>query len=419
MSIEAPATVYFPESISDIKDCMDKTDDDGILQIYSYKECNDQSTDKLKQSRGLIFCGDKFLFPSIGYTPDCVIGDGNVQKEEYISELIRNHGSYLQFFSSTEGTLLRVFYYNKWYISTHRKLDAYQSKWGNSSGSFGKTMEEALATINLTKDSLLENLDKENVYFFFVSTTSDTRMVSLAPEKPTIVHTATLVGGKTFSLSCPSPIAHPTPIAFTTVDEVLGYVKGCDYRKEQGLIAFYDNGTHFKIINSKYHLYSQARGNEPSLMFRYLQIRSQPTYITLFNEIYPEKINDFIAYENAIVKVAKSIHSSYLSRFVMKRQTVVSQEEYAVIRHCHGWHISNREQNKVNLAIVLKNLCSENMVSTLNRLVKRILRNGKLDKPKKMEEVKEAVMEEVKEVKEAVMEAVMEEVKEVKDEMEM
>jgi hypothetical protein len=165
MSIEAPATVYFPDSISDIKDCMDKTDDDGILQIYSYKECNDQSTDKLKQSRGLIFCGDKFLFPSIGYTPDCVIGDGNVQKEEYISELIRNHGSYLQFFSSTEGTLLRVFYYNKWYISTHRKLDAYQSKWGNSSVSFGKTMEEALTTINLTKDSLLENLDKECLFF--------------------------------------------------------------------------------------------------------------------------------------------------------------------------------------------------------------------------------------------------------------
>lgn len=396
MSVETPP-VYFPESISDIKDGMEKTDDDGILQIYSYKECSDQSTDKLKQSRGLIFCGDQFLFPSIGYTPECVMDGTNPEKEQYISELIQNHGNYLQFFSSTEGTLLRVFFYNKWYVSTHRKLDAYQSKWGNSSVSFGKTMEDALISLGLTMETLFEKLDQRNVYFFFVSTTPNTRMVSLAPEKPTIVHTATLVEGKTFSLSCPSPIPHPKPIAFTTVDEVLEYVKQSDYRKEQGLIAFYDNGTHFKLMNAKYHLYSQARGNEPSLMFRYLQIRSQPTYAALFNEIYPEKVNDFINYENTIVKVAKSIHSSYISRFVMKRQTVVSQDEYSVIRHCHGWHITDREKNKVTVSVVLKTLSSENMVSVLNRLIKRMIKNGKLEKEKKEE--KEEKKEENEEMK--------------------
>ncbi len=31
-----------------------------------------------------------------------------------------------------EGTLIRIFYFNdKWIITTHRKLDAFKSKWGS------------------------------------------------------------------------------------------------------------------------------------------------------------------------------------------------------------------------------------------------------------------------------------------------
>jgi hypothetical protein len=76
-------------------------------------------------------------------------------------------------------------------------------------------------------------------------------------------------------------------------------------------------------------------------------------------------------YENTIAIIAKQIHNSYINRFVNKNQVVVSKEEYRIIRECHGWHISDREKNKVTLNIVLRVLGEQRYFSTVNSLIKR------------------------------------------------
>ena len=378
-------TFILPDSISDLSSDMEKTDDDGVLQIYSYKTCTRSSSDQLKTSRGLVFSGDKNknpIFRSIGYTQEYSVDDVGIHN------IVERDGSYLTFIPSTEGTLLRVFYHSsdmipgggKWYISTHRKLNAYDSRWGTSE-SFGQTFENALSTLNLTVDGLLSALDRRHVYLFFVSTTPGSRMVSLAPATPTVAHTATLLNGSEFTMTHPSPIPAPTPIAFSSVGDMVMFVNTVNIMSHQGIIAFYPDGRHFKVMNGQYQLYSNARGNEASLMFRYLQVRNHPIYGKMFNEMYPERINEFISYENAIFRIAKSIHASYISRFVEKKETVVSQEEYRIIRQCHGWHITNRLTNKVTMPVVLGTLSTPGMEPTLNTMIKRLLRTGTLAIP--------------------------------------
>ena len=73
----------FPETFSAFKDEIEQTDNDGTLQIYSYKHCDNKSPDVLKQCRGVVYEGDKQLVRSIGYTPEW-------SSDEWVSALMGN-----------------------------------------------------------------------------------------------------------------------------------------------------------------------------------------------------------------------------------------------------------------------------------------------------------------------------------------
>jgi len=180
-----------------------------------------------------------------------------------------------------------------------------------------------------------------------------------------------LVGGHTYTTNIDVGVEHPVPLSFTTREEIVDYVKSLDPFTTQGVIAFKEDGTHFKVVNSKYQLYSNVRGNESSIMFRYLQVRTNPVYTKMLNELYPEKSAMFLTYENTIFQIAKYIHFSYMERFVNKKQVVVPKEEYHIIRECHGWHIQDRTNNKVSLAVVVSFLTQPRFVSLLNFLIKK------------------------------------------------
>lgn len=355
----------FPEPLSNFKDEVEKTDDDGTLQIYSYKHCDNNSSDELKRCRGVVYNGEKLLVRSIGYTSE-------LSSAEWNSSINNNTQKYT-FYHSNEGTLIRVFYCEtntKWYVTTHRKLDAFRSRWG-SAKSFGELFEEALGNNGTSITSLTEKLDKRNVYLFLLSSTSQTRMVCAAPEKIYVLHVGTLVNGQTYSVDYSVGIPVPFPIQLDARD-IASYAESLDPRYYQGVIAFSESGDQIKIVNTNYKIYSQARGNEPSVMFRYLKIRSNATYNRMMFELYPDYKTNFVAYENIIYKIAKTIHAAYINRFVNKQQVVVSQEEYRFVKECHSFHIKDREHNKVTLAFVLSVLSMPEYVSTLNSIIKKL-----------------------------------------------
>ena len=384
------STFTFPNMLSGHSSVMEKTDDNGHLQIYSYKS-GIEIPSSCKTFRGLVFRDQTPLFRSIGYTAEYTTSAVDTMKWG-------NDIPILTFYPSYEGTLIRVFYdtlSEKWYTSTHRKLDAFRSRWG-SKISFGEIFEKALSNQNISIASLYETLDKSHVYLFFIRTISETRIVSSPAQTETVVHVGTLLNGEHYtSVTHLTLVKQATPLTFSstrdgslenTINEIHHFVSNVNSDEMQGVIAFYPDGRNFKIINEKYSFLSQIRGNEASVMFRYLQIRSNAAHVQVFYQLYPEHVGKFIMYENSIFKIAKIVHSSYVNRFILKKHTVVSKEEHRIIRECHGWHIENRVTNKVTLPIVTSLLGKVELASAVNALIKRLTRTGTLSIVMKKEE---------------------------------
>ena len=158
------------------------TDVNGELSILSYQECNDQSPDFVKQSRGLIIRGEEVFIKTFDYTPEY-----NETEINKIKEKIGNSNTH-QIFESLEGCMVRLFFINnRWYLSTQKKLDAFHSRW-ICKESFGELFVKGLEYEYHNSDSFKEkvgeiekmddlyqkflfSLNPENVYIFFIKNT--------------------------------------------------------------------------------------------------------------------------------------------------------------------------------------------------------------------------------------------------------
>ena len=112
------------------------------LVNYCYDNCDNNSLNDLKLVRGLIYKNNKPFIKSFGYTPEYTI---NTVPDD-VKQSITNNFQNLRFFYSLEGTLLRLYWNDindKWYISTHKKLNARNSRWG-SSKTYGEIIDSIL-----------------------------------------------------------------------------------------------------------------------------------------------------------------------------------------------------------------------------------------------------------------------------------
>ena len=352
---------YLPDNLLYLNDSIEKTDDDSELQIYSYKSCTNDSSDELKAYRGLVFDENILVASSLGFTPE--------YNETEIPNLTLADYS---FFSAEEGTLLRVFFHKKWYLSTHRKLDAFKSRWG-SNESFGDIF---LKSLNRSFDDLVSNLNEFNVYFFLIRNTKETRIVSHAPETPKVYHVGTLVNNEVFDMNIDIGIPHQQELTFENLDSVSNYVSNCNPLETQGLIAFSKDGTgkQLKIVNSKYQSYTRIRNNEPDLTFRFLQLwRDQisPLY-QQFLELYPQYNGKADVYLNHSFKIAKYLHNLYFKKFVKKEKVVCLKEEWSILQNVHTWFWAERTTRKVTFDVMYKMCLSDENLRAFYRITKRV-----------------------------------------------
>ena len=125
------------------------------------------------------------------------------------------------------------------------------------------------------------------------------------------------------------------------------YVNSMKYEDLQGLICFGPNNYQIKILNKDYNDLFRARGNEPSIKFRYLQVRMDRRSVNMLYHLYPEMINSFDEYENTLYDIARSIYRAYVQRFIKKQYITVPREEFSVVRECNSWQLSNRTENRI------------------------------------------------------------------------
>ena len=91
------------------------------------------------------------------------------------------------------------------------------------------------------------------------------------------------------------------------------------------------------------------RGNQPDIVFRYLELRNDKLNFDLFCKEYKEHENLFINVEYSIFNLCKSILSSYFKRFIYKQYVFIPKPEYVVMSMCHEWHKEDRINNKINI----------------------------------------------------------------------
>jgi len=361
-------------------------DSDGDIRLFHYVDCDNNSSDDVKSCRGIIRRGDNILCKTFGFTPE--ISSSN--RSEVLSAI--HSFSSCRVYDSEEGATIRVWFdqtQNEWRISTHRKINAYMSRWGSPhSRSFGDMFVDALIWESLngslkgkfklnTKKELLNSffssLDKYKNYTFLVRNYSENRIVCEVENHPQAyfigsfdITTNLLLEGNDSGL--PFPQDHK----FESVNELLDFVNNLDYRKKQGVIVYLPNQKQVKILNPKYVEFFEARGNEQSIKFRYLQVRKDQRLVSMLYTLYNNLIPTFEEYESILLDVAKKIHKSYVSRFIHREFVSLPQGEFFILQACHGWHVQDRTNNKISLNRVCEIMDTQSP-TILNRIIKPYL----------------------------------------------
>ena len=363
------------------------SDIENNLDLFCYINCKNSDHEFIKKCHGIVFNGDKIILKSFPYTTEYT--EENNKSE--ISSNIESIFDKCSFYNAYEGCLIRVFNFNnKWYISTNKKLNALKSNWA-SKKSYGMFFNDALMyhmetneefrNIIFNKEKIISEdnisnifcesvLDKNNQYMFILLNNSDNRIVSDSPKHPKFFHVGTFINGE-LSMEENLPIPFPEKLKFDNIDDLYNYVDNINYTKLQGIIVFTPDNFQYKILNKKYYELYNTRGNEPSINFRYLQIRMDKNKNSILKYLYPEKIVDFEQYENYIFDSSKYIYTSYVDRYIKRIRTVVPTEEFNVMKEAHAWYLEDRDNHRITYEKIIE-ILNRQKATHLNKIIKRL-----------------------------------------------
>ena len=366
-------------------------DEDTGLELFCYNRCGNEDSEFIKGCRGLVFNGEKLVLKAFSYTDEY-----NHLETTVVGELLTDFSKWT-FYTAYEGALLRLFYFSgKWFLSTHRKLNAFRSKW-SSRESFGTLFKRALedeVTFNMKLreligdnvdnilDSFQENLDKTKQYMFLLRNTSDNRIVCMPPKagEHLLYHVGTFNNVGLLSMTNDVGLAYPEQHRFKNLEELVQFVDtGLDIKRHQGVVCFGPDGKQIKVYHKEYQHLFRARGNEPSLKFRYLQVRMNSQLSNILYNLYPDMTSTFDDIENTLYDIARLIYRAYVQRFIKKLYVTVPREEYQVINESHAWHLSDRENNMVTLDKVIE-IMNKQPPTNLNHMIRRFrIENSKVE----------------------------------------
>ena len=95
------------------------SDEDSKLDMFCYVKCDESDNSLLKQCRGVVFNGNDLVMKAFPYTTEY-----NHTEVEEISTALGTFSDWT-FYEAYEGALVRLFHFGgKWFVSTHRKLNA-------------------------------------------------------------------------------------------------------------------------------------------------------------------------------------------------------------------------------------------------------------------------------------------------------
>lgn len=354
------------------------SDEKSGLELFCYTKCSPNEEGLIRECRGVVFHRNDLVMKAFPYTIEYEHTD-TAQIEQNIQPVFDK----CTFYDAHEGTLIRMFNFSgKWYTCTHRKLNAFRSKWA-SRESFGTAFKRALETeVNNNQslrdsfptgeEGLLERfqstLDPIKQYMFLIRNSEENRIVCRAPKEPTMYHVGTFVDGElvmTENINVPYPAKH----TFLNMDDLCHAVSKMNPADIQGVIVFAPDNKQYKILHKEYMELFRARGNEPSIKFRFLQVLLDAQKCNMLYYLYPEMVDMFEDYKNTLYDIGVSIHRAYVQRFIRREHFKMPPQEWIVMKECHAWYNEDRANRYVNLDKVLEVLHRQ-PATNLNHMIR-------------------------------------------------
>lgn len=334
------------------------TDADEKLEMLNYVDCNNDSPDTIKSQRGIVI--DKVdktqIVGSFGYTNQYIVNEK--EKIETVLGSIENWN----FFYSIEATLIRIANINdKWYIMTHKKLDAFKSRW-SCKDTFGDLFESLLARMmdkpksEKVLESFFSILDTNKVYCFLLKSNFENRIVCQYNYKnDKIVYLGCFEKGTIVNLDTSIPpmkefelFAKPEQVLITSLEDLFQKVQAINCFEYQGIIACSKESlTQVRIFNQDYWKFYELRGNNPNLRFRFLEVRNDPEKLKLLYYLYPKSADIFDQYEDTLHKISRMIYHFYVNRYIKNQFITLPKEEFLIMKKCHDWYLLDRQNNRI------------------------------------------------------------------------
>lgn len=356
------------------------------------------SPQEIRQCRGTIEDIDgKVVCRSFGFTPEYPLHDSESINKYVVPFLTREN---IVCIPSFEGTLIRVFYYsNKWYISTHKKIDAKASKWG-CDVSFGELFEKAYKNLyNVIaedheidiQDDMNKRLDKDHVYIYLLRNYFENRIVCNATYDHQTVLLGTIIRTTTENEDQESIDTYrfeldddKLRLNLTSIQDINQFVEQINITTLQGIVLI-DCSTLecIKVINNVYWFYYTLRKNQPNVVFRFIELVQEQTSeehyesfnqrvnkkknetcvstrnVKHFQELYPEYADCFTECLRVLDKIAINIYRKYRNRFVRKQITFVPQEQYYMMKELHEQFITSGKKNIITQQRVVQHIYSQ------------------------------------------------------------
>jgi hypothetical protein len=347
MSVETIASTLHIES----KDgkypfkIVDSKHDHGVYMIhYDVDEINNSSKDSIDRSlRGVIVSeSEGILVPSFGYTPTIVLDDFDIKTTEQVTE---KHGQVhiLKEFNTTkilpmfDGTLLRVWKYKgEIHISSHKKMNAVNSRWGTS-GKFVELFNKYTESLFSMDDlfGIVSEDSKPQIHNFLL--VDNDLMISSKLPLDTITGFVLYIS----SVNCVLPeeidsklsTLHYTEVQSTdkTVFKVKEFdMDGDEYKSfltkgffpnetnihpqislGEGLVLFNGNSM-LKVVSHGYNRRSQIVNNDPNVLHRVYEILTDTQYPKEGIDTFLEKYSIIpIPTDEQITNLEKPIVSTF------------------------------------------------------------------------------------------------------------
>lgn len=342
---------------------VDSKEDQGLYMIhYDVDEIGKTELDSVDRSyRGVIVSDvDGIIVPSFGYTPSIVLDDFDIKTAtEHIDK--DGHKHKLEDFGTTkmfpmfDGTLLRVWKYkDQIHISSHKKIDALNSRWGTS----GKFVE---LFVKYTKDIFgehqehlfdEENNEKVQIHNFLLVDVD--LMISSKLHLDTNIKTGFVayINSENCILSeevsLKIPTLHYSEIGATenTVIKVMSFdLHGDEYKSfltrgfypevenihpqislGEGIVLFNDKSM-IKIVSNGYNRRSKIVNNDPNILHRVYELIDETRFTTEGEDKYLEKYPVLPCPTDDQIKTMTSIVSSFPDDWVLPEEADFKKQD--------------------------------------------------------------------------------------------